>query len=76
MANSAICIGIAVAPRDADGVEGLLKAADTAMYHAKSSGKNNFLFYRSDMDEAGVERLTLETDLRKADAIPSTKGAL
>ena len=59
-------IGIAVSPRDSDNVEGLLKAADTAMYHAKSSGKNNFLFYNPDMDEAGVERLTLENDLRKA----------
>ena len=59
-------IGIAVAPQDAEDVEGLLKSADTAMYHAKSSGKNNFLFYNSGMDAAGVERLTLETDLRKA----------
>ena len=59
-------IGVAVAPRDAEDVEGLLKAADTAMYHAKSSGKNNFLFYNADMDAAGVERLKLETDLRRA----------
>ncbi len=59
-------IGIAIAPRDAEVVEGLLKAADTAMYHAKSSGKNNFLFYNQDMDAAGVDRLKLETDLRKA----------
>ena len=59
-------IGIAIAPRDATGVEGLLKAADTAMYHAKSTGKNNFLYYSSEMDAAGVERLKLETDLRKA----------
>lgn len=59
-------IGIAVAPRDAGDVEGLLKAADTAMYHAKGMGKNNYLFYSSDMDAAGVERLKLETDLRKA----------
>ncbi len=59
-------IGIAVAPRDAGDVEGLLKAADTAMYHAKKSGKSDFLFYDSDMDESGVDRLRLETDLRKA----------
>jgi diguanylate cyclase (GGDEF)-like protein len=59
-------IGIAIAPTDAIGVEGLLKAADTAMYHAKSTGKNNFLYYSSEMDAAGVERLKLETDLRKA----------
>ena len=59
-------IGIAVAPEHAGDVEGLLKAADTAMYHAKTTGKNNFLFYESDMSAAGMERLQLETDLRKA----------
>jgi len=59
-------IGIALAPRDAGDVEGLLKAADTAMYHAKTNGKNNFLYYNSDMDAASVDRLKLETDLRKA----------
>lgn len=59
-------IGIAIAPRDAGNVEDLLKAADTAMYHVKDTGKNSFLFYSSDMDAAGVERLKLENDLRKA----------
>ncbi len=59
-------IGIAIAPRDAGDVEGLLKAADTAMYHAKANGKNSFLYYNSDMDAATEDRLQLETDLRKA----------
>lgn len=59
-------IGIAVSPDDGSGVEMLLKAADTAMYHAKSAGKNNFLFYKKEMEATGVERLQLETDLRKA----------
>jgi diguanylate cyclase (GGDEF)-like protein len=62
-------IGIAIARSDAtetQTVEGLLKAADTAMYHAKSSGKNTFMFYSSDMDATGVERLELENALRKA----------
>jgi len=59
-------IGIAVAPQDGGDTEGLLKAADTAMYHAKKLGKNNFLFYDSAMDAAGMERLRLETDLRRA----------
>ncbi len=59
-------IGIAISPNDSSEVEGLLKAADTAMYHAKSSGKNHFLYYHTDMDAASVDRLMLETDLRKA----------
>ena len=59
-------IGIALAPGDASDVDGLLKAADTAMYHAKTAGKNNCLFYHCDMDAAGVERLQLEADIRRA----------
>jgi diguanylate cyclase (GGDEF)-like protein len=59
-------IGIAIAPDDADTVEGLLKAADKAMYHCKTSGKNQFLYYNSSMDAAGADRLALEIDLRKA----------
>jgi len=59
-------IGIALAPGDANDVDGLLKAADTAMYHAKAAGKNNCLFYHSDMDAAGVDRLQLEADIRRA----------
>ena len=59
-------IGIAMAPGDAIDVEGLLKAADTAMYHAKSLGKNNYVFYESEMNAPGLERLRLESDLRKA----------
>ena len=59
-------VGIAVAPDDAHDVEGLLRAADTAMYHAKAAGKNNYLFYRKDMDAASVDRLQLEVDIRRA----------
>mgnify|MGYP003631350412 FL=1 len=59
-------IGIALAPEDAADVDGLLKAADTAMYHAKDAGKNTCLFYNKDMDAAGVDRLQLEADIRRA----------
>lgn len=59
-------IGIAIAPRDADNVEGLLKHADTAMYHAKTTGKNNYTYFSNTMQATGVNRLKLETDLRRA----------
>jgi len=59
-------IGIAIVPEDADTVEGLLKMADTSMYHAKNAGRNNYMFYSSTMKTAGVSRLKMETDLRKA----------
>lgn len=59
-------IGIAMAPDHANDVEGLLRCADTAMYHAKSVGKSGYLVYDGEMDAAGIDRLTLETDLRRA----------
>lgn len=59
-------IGIAIGPRDANSVESLLRAADSAMYHAKKGGRNNYLFYTDDMSTSSVERLQLELDLRRA----------
>lgn len=59
-------IGIAVAPRDAVEVEGLLKAAGIAMHHAKASARDDFLFYKEDMEATGLDHLKLESDLRKA----------
>jgi len=59
-------IGIAIAPEDGDSVESLLRASDKAMYQAKTSGKNRFMYYNKSMEAAGVERLTLENDLRHA----------
>jgi predicted signal transduction protein with EAL and GGDEF domain len=43
-------LGIAIYPDHADHVEELIARADTAMYQAKESGKNNWRIYRSDLD--------------------------
>lgn len=59
-------IGIAAAPLHATDVESLLRAAGTAMFHAKKDGRNRFLVFRDDMEGANIERLRLETELRKA----------
>ncbi|MCM8881749.1 MAG: EAL domain-containing protein [Candidatus Thiodiazotropha sp.] len=59
-------IGIAIFPRDGCTVDELLKNADTAMYHAKAVGKNNFQFYSQQMNVLATSRLKLEGKLRKS----------
>ena len=58
-------IGIAVFPYDGDSVEELVKNADTAMFHAKENGKNNYQFYTNSMSATAFERLSMENALRK-----------
>ncbi|HEY9050894.1 MAG TPA: EAL domain-containing protein, partial [Gammaproteobacteria bacterium] len=59
-------IGIAIYPEDGINSELLLKNADAAMYHAKAQGRNNFQYYNASMNEASVQQLILENNLRKA----------
>lgn len=59
-------VGIANYPFDGDDAGVILKHADTAMYHAKKSGRNNFKFYTAEMNQSAVKRLQTETLLRGA----------
>jgi predicted signal transduction protein with EAL and GGDEF domain len=59
-------IGIATYPEDGLSSEILIRNADTAMYHAKQQGKAAFQYYSAAMNAASVERITLETGLRRA----------
>jgi diguanylate cyclase (GGDEF)-like protein/PAS domain S-box-containing protein len=59
-------IGICVYPHDGADVETLMRNADTAMYHAKQMGRNNYQFFTQAMNDAAQERLLLENDLRHA----------
>jgi diguanylate cyclase (GGDEF)-like protein/PAS domain S-box-containing protein len=59
-------IGISVYPEDGEDAETLIKNADTAMYHAKECGRNNFQFFKLEMNLKAVERQTLEGSLRCA----------
>jgi diguanylate cyclase (GGDEF)-like protein len=59
-------IGISVYPHDGTDCTSLLKNADTAMYHAKGSGRDRFQLYDAGMNAMAEERLQLETDLHYA----------
>ena len=59
-------IGIAICPQDGTEAEALLRNADSAMYEAKRQGRNNYQFYRKDLNESAIARQTLEGALRHA----------
>jgi diguanylate cyclase (GGDEF)-like protein len=59
-------IGIALGTKDRERPEDLLRDADTAMYRAKAQGKERHVVFDQAMHTSVVERLRLETDLRRA----------
>jgi diguanylate cyclase (GGDEF)-like protein/PAS domain S-box-containing protein len=59
-------MGIGVYPDDGTDAETLVKNADIAMLNAKDNGRNNYQFFRSDMNEHALERQSLESGLRHA----------
>jgi diguanylate cyclase (GGDEF)-like protein/PAS domain S-box-containing protein len=59
-------IGITVYPVDGDSVNQLVKNADTAMYHAKERGRNNFQYFSNSMNQKVLNELEMETNLRQA----------
>ncbi len=59
-------IGISLFPNDAQDEETLAKNADAAMYAAKEAGRNTFLLHSDEIKTQSIERLMLETGLRRA----------
>ncbi|MBU1365821.1 MAG: EAL domain-containing protein [Gammaproteobacteria bacterium] len=59
-------LGISIYPHDGEDLETLLKNADTAMYRAKEIGRNTFQFYATEMNTATLDRLLMESNLRRA----------
>ena len=59
-------VGIAVAPVDGLEADQLMKAADMALYRAKTDGRGVYRFFEPEMDAKMQTRRALELDLRKA----------
>jgi len=59
-------IGIVLYPMGDDQIDDLLRAADTAMYHAKAVGRNCYQFYHADMAALAHNQLNLANSLHDA----------
>jgi diguanylate cyclase (GGDEF)-like protein/PAS domain S-box-containing protein len=59
-------LGISVFPEDGGDNDQLVRNAEAAMYHAKQAGGDGYHFYDRSMNVAALERLSLETALRRA----------
>ena len=59
-------IGISIFPQDASDSATLLRCADSAMYLAKESGRNNYQFFTDELNIRAQHRYTLEKNLRRA----------
>ncbi|MDD5389628.1 MAG: EAL domain-containing protein [Gallionellaceae bacterium] len=64
--HATVSIGISIYPNDGIDLDAVLQNADTAMFHAKSSGRNNYQFFRADMNTRAVRRQFVESSLRRA----------
>ncbi len=59
-------IGISCYPGDANDAASLLRNADAAMYHVKSSGRRGYRFHSAEMSSRAFETLALANGLRNA----------
>jgi diguanylate cyclase (GGDEF)-like protein/PAS domain S-box-containing protein len=59
-------IGISIAPENGEDLETLLKNADTAMYYSKTTGKNKYEFFTSNMQFQFREKLKMKNNLKTA----------
>ncbi len=61
-----VSVGVSVYPEHARAPEGLLRAADTALYRAKESGRSRFVLFDSRMQEAAARTFSIEQGLHGA----------
>ncbi|WP_229219881.1 GGDEF/EAL domain-containing response regulator [Rugamonas fusca] len=59
-------IGVAVSPTDGDSLDELVRNADTALYRAKETGRDNYAFFTERMDAEIRDKLAIQGQLRGA----------
>jgi len=59
-------IGVSLFPQDGRTVDQVMRAADAAMYHAKTLGRNNVQFYSEELNQVVHQHLLLEASLSRA----------
>ena len=64
--NITASVGISVYPQDGNDPAALIRHADTAMYHAKDAGRDQWQFFEPTMNQRVSKLLRLENDLHKA----------
>ena len=64
--NVSTSIGIACYPTASNSIQGLLKAADIALYKAKDKGKNAFEYFSDEVNKAHTHKANIERALLKA----------
>jgi diguanylate cyclase (GGDEF)-like protein len=59
-------IGVSICPNDADSAQSMLEHADSAMYHAKETGRGRCVFYNNELHKRQERRLAMDSQLRLA----------
>jgi diguanylate cyclase (GGDEF)-like protein/PAS domain S-box-containing protein len=59
-------VGISLYPIDGSNTEELMRAADSAMYHAKEHGRDQYQFYTAQLNEGAHRRLMIAPSLHRA----------
>jgi len=61
-----VSIGISILPENGTNIDTATKNADLAMYKAKDTGKNRFIFYSDDLNTLASERWNIEQGMKLA----------
>ena len=69
LVNIGTSIGIARSPGDGNTCASLMRSADLALYHSKTSGRATYHFFQDHMERRAQARRTSELELRRALAL-------